>query len=86
MGVLRADIEGVTVVTYREEPPRDISIATRLGVRDKPDPHSFGCRATPTVTAGPPPSCSQPPSRPPRRSSPSKDHRDSLQCVVTIKG
>lgn len=33
------------VVTYREEPPRDISIATRLRVRDKPDPHSFGCRA-----------------------------------------
>lgn len=42
------------VVTYREEPPRDISIATRLRVRDKPDPHSFGCRATPTVTAATP--------------------------------
>lgn len=45
------------VVTYREEPPRDISIATRLRVRDKPDPHSFGCRATPTL----PPLASAPP-------------------------
>lgn len=41
--------EGVEPGTYREEPSRDISIATRLRVRDKPDPHSAGCRSRPST-------------------------------------
>ncbi|KAG7207570.1 hypothetical protein KM043_009194 [Ampulex compressa] len=52
-GVIGVDVRGV--VTYREEPSRDISIATRLRVRDKPDPHSSGCRLPQPPLDDPPP-------------------------------
>lgn len=66
--------EGVEPGTYREEPSRDISIATRLRVRDKPDPHSAGCRSRPSTvqhSRSPPPPHPAPPHplTPPRRRS-----------------
>lgn len=52
--------------TYREEPSRDISIATRLRVRDKPDPHSAACRSHPSPTPGMVPPSPSPVPRQPR--------------------
>lgn len=56
--------------TYREEPSRDISIATRLRVRDKPDPYS-ACRNPLRVLSLPLPS-SDDLATPPRRGEASR--------------